>query len=240
MLEQFQPTRILFLDIETVPAAASFEELSEEAQTFWDKKSSRFRSQEDTAADVYDRAGIFAEFGRIVCISVGLITNQGNRYGFRIKSFYGHREDELLTSFSRMLEKFAGKNDAYLCAHNGREFDFPFIIRRMLINRLPVPALLNITGRKPWEVPFLDTMEMWKFGDYKHYTSLNLLAHLFDIPTPKDDIDGSMVGQVYYEENDLSRIVHYCEKDTLAVAQLFLRFRGEGLIDQQDIEYVRN
>ena len=206
----------------------------------WDKKSSHFRDEQETAADVYNRAGIYAEFGKIICISVGLIVGQSGRYGFRVKSFYGDDEKILLSQFSQMLEKFAEKDQTYLCAHNGREFDFPFIIRRMLINRLSVPALLDVAGKKPWEVPFLDTMELWKFGSYKHFTSLNLLAHLFDIPTPKDDIDGSMVGSVYYQEEDLARIVRYCEKDTLAVAQLFLRYRGEDLIDQQDIEYVRD
>ena len=240
MLDKYNPTRILFLDIETVPRKPAFEELPEVEQMLWDKKSSHFRDQEETAADAYSRAGIYAEFGKIICISVGLIVNPSQRYGFRVKSFYGDDEKALLSEFSQMLEKFAEKDQTYLCAHNGKEFDFPYIIRRMLINRLPVPALLDVAEKKPWEVPFLDTMEIWKFGTYKHFTSLNLLAHLFDIPTPKDDIDGSMVGTVYYQENDLSRIVRYCEKDTLAVAQLFLRYRGEPLIDQQDIEYVRD
>jgi len=240
MLDHYNPTRILFLDIETVPRKASFEELPEVEQALWDKKSSWFRDQEEAAADVYNRAGIYAEFGKIICISVGLILHQSNRYGFRIKSFYGDHEKTLLSQFSRMLEKFSEKDQTYLCAHNGKEFDFPYIIRRMLINRLPVPGLLDVAEKKPWQVPFLDTMELWKFGSYKHFTSLNLLAHLFDIPTPKDDIDGSMVGTVYFEEHDLSRIVRYCEKDTLAVAQLFLRFRSQDLIDQQDVEYVRD
>lgn len=240
MLDKYNPTRILFLDIETVPRNPSFEELPEVEQALWEKKSAHFRGEEETAADAYNRAGIYAEFGKIICISVGLMIKQPDRYGFRVKSFYGDDEKALLSEFSQMLEKFAGKEQAYLCAHNGKEFDFPYIIRRMLINRLPVPALLDVAGKKPWEVPFLDTMEVWKFGSYKHFTSLNLLSHLFDIPTPKDDIDGSMVGTVYYEEKDLSRIVRYCEKDTLAVAQLFLRYRGQDLIDQHDIEYVRD
>ncbi|MBS3806297.1 MAG: 3'-5' exonuclease [Bacteroidales bacterium] len=240
MLDKYNPTRILFLDIETVPRNPSFEDLPEVEQALWEKKSAHFRGEEETAAEAYNRAGIYAEFGKIICISVGLMVKQSDRYGFRVKSFYGDDEKALLSEFSRMLEKFEGKEQAYLCAHNGKEFDFPYIIRRMLINRLPVPALLDVAGKKPWEVPFLDTMELWKFGSYKHFTSLNLLAHLFDIPTPKDDIDGSMVGTVYHEEKDLSRIVLYCEKDTLAVAQLFLRYRGQDLIDQQDIEYVRD
>ena len=238
MLEKYQPTHILFLDIETVPLKSSFEELDEEEKEFWDKKSLRFRDEEETPADVYNQAGIYAEFGKVICISVGLIVNRSGQYGFRIKSFYGDDEATLLSDFTKMLDKFSEKEQAYLCAHNGKEFDFPFIIRRLLINRLPVPEMLNVPGKKPWEVAFLDTLELWKFGDFRHYTSLNLLAHVFDIPTPKDDIDGSMVGKVYYEDDDLSRIVRYCEKDTLTVAQLFLRYKGEDLIDQEQVEYA--
>ncbi|HKL37532.1 MAG TPA: 3'-5' exonuclease [Bacteroidales bacterium] len=238
MLEQYHPTHVLFLDIETVPRQPSFEDLNETEQAFWEKRSARFRDEEESAADVYQRAGIYSEFGRIVCISVGLILNKSGSYGFRVKSFYGENEAALLSDFAGMLEKFAEKEKNWLCAHNGKEFDFPFIIRRMLINGVRVPGLLNIAGKKPWEVAFLDTMELWKFGDYRHYTSLDLLTYLFDIPTPKDDIDGSMVSKIYHEDQDLERIVRYCEKDTLAVAQLFLRFRGEGLIREEDVEHA--
>jgi len=238
MLEQYHPTHVLFLDIETVPGRPSFDDLNETEQAFWEKKSALFRDDEESAADVYQRAGIYSEFGKIVCISVGLILNKTGSYRFRVKSFYGENEAGLLRDFAAMLEKFAEKDQTWLCAHNGKEFDFPFIIRRMLINGVDVPGLLNIAGKKPWEVAFLDTMELWKFGDYKHYTSLNLLTYLFDIPTPKDDIDGSMVSQIYHEDKDLDRIVRYCEKDTLAVAQLFLRFRGEGLIREEDVEHA--
>ncbi len=238
MLEQYHLQGILFLDIETVPQTASFDELSETGQALWEKKSARFRQESQTAKDVYAKAGIYAEFGKVVCISVGMMTNKSDRYGFRIKSFYGHDEYRLLADFCQMLEKFNAREHAYLCAHNGRDFDFPFIIRRLLINALAIPDLLNVVGKKPWEVPFLDTLELWKFGDHRHYASLDLLAYALDIPTPKDDIDGSMVGEVYYQEDDLERIVRYCEKDTLAVGQLFLRYRGQELIATEDVEYA--
>lgn len=237
MLDKINPFNVLFLDIETVPQKPSFSELPEKFKYFWEKKAEKFRAEDQSAEDVYPRAGIYAEFGKIVCISVGVLKNgTETKYGFRVKSFYGADEKELLQGFSEMVQKFSSKEDARLCAHNGKEFDFPYIVRRMLINRLPVPEILNVPGKKPWEVPFLDTMELWKFGDYKNYTSLDLLTYIFDIPTPKDDIDGSMVGKVFWEENDVERIVHYCEKDTQAVAQLFLRFKGEELVEEQDIE----
>ncbi|MCF8335055.1 MAG: 3'-5' exonuclease [Bacteroidales bacterium] len=238
MLEQYNPEKILFLDIETVPLFSSYSELPESEEKFWDKKSSKFRGEEETAADVYSRAGIYAEFGKVICISVGLIIDRSGTYGLRVKSFYGDDEKSLLNDFTDMLNKFSSKSDVYLCAHNGKEFDFPYIIRRLLINGLPVPEILNVPGKKPWEVPFLDTMELWKFGDYKNYTSLDLLAYKFGIPTPKDDIDGSMVGKIYWEDRDLSRIVRYCEKDAITVAQLLLRYKGIQLIAQEKIEYV--
>jgi len=238
MLDKINPQHILFLDIETVPQYADYSELPEKLREFWDKKSARFRQEEEGPEDVYQRAGIYAEFGKIVCISVGVMKSaeENGSYGFRLKSFYSADEQDLLSRFAEMLQKFSTKEDALLCAHNGKEFDFPYIARRMLLNGLPVPDILNVPGKKPWEVAFLDTMELWKFGDYKNFTSLDLLTYIFDIPTPKDDIDGSMVGKVFWEENDIERIVHYCEKDVLAVAQLFLRFRGEALIPEEKIE----
>ena len=238
MIEQYDPLKILFLDIETVPRVSSYDELSDKEAAFWDKKSAHFRSETETPADVYPKAGIYAEFGKVICISVGLMTNKSSSLGFRVKSFYGDDEMTLLQNFSGMLEKFSEKQGVYLCAHNGKEFDFPYIIRRLLINALPVPNLLNVSGKKPWEVPFLDTMELWKFGDHKHYTSLDLLAFKFGISTPKDDIDGSMVGKVYWEDQDITRIVHYCEKDVITVAQLYQSYRGQHLIHQDNIEYV--
>ncbi|MFP4024682.1 MAG: 3'-5' exonuclease [Thiohalospira sp.] len=237
MLDHIKIENILFLDIETVPQFANFEEMPVEFQQFWEKKSSYFRNDEQTASDVYQRAGIYAEYGKIICISVGIVVNKKEGQFFRLKSFYGVDEKVLLNEFAEMLNKYYTKNNGiYLCAHNGKEFDFPYIARRMLVNGIQLPLILDVAGKKPWEVTFLDTMELWKFGDYKHYTSLNLLTHIFNIPTPKDDIDGSMVADIYWNENDINRIVRYCEKDVLAVAQLFLRYQGKPLIEDNKIE----
>jgi 3'-5' exonuclease len=236
MLEQHRAEDILFIDIETVPQTAQFDQLPEALQTFWDKKSVYFRKDDQTAADVYERAGIYAEFGKIICISAGIIINRGGNRSFRVKSFFGHDEKLLLTEFSKMLIAFASDASRNICGHNAKEFDFPYISRRMLINGLKIPPILDVAGKKPWEVKFLDTLDLWKFGDYKNYTSLALLTTIFDIPTPKDDIDGSQVAGVYYNEGNLERIAIYCEKDVLATAQLFLRFKGEPLIDPAAIE----
>ncbi len=236
MLEHVKKDNVLFLDIETVPASPDFASLDEDFKLLWEKKSAYFRKEEDSVEESYERAGIYAEFGKIVCISVGLIINREGKQFFRLKSFAGDDEKQLLHEFAEMLEKFSSKGEAYLSAHNGKEFDFPYIARRMLINGLKLPAIIDVAGKKPWEVKFIDTMELWKFGDYKHFTSLNLLTKIFGIPSPKGDIDGSQVGAVYWKNKDLNRIVSYCERDVLAVAQLFLRFKGEPLIPENQLE----
>lgn len=236
MIDNYKNENILFLDIETVPQFEDYNQLPDAFKQLWDKKAKKISSNDETPEAIYQRAGIYAEFGKIICISVGLIVNKDDKMFFRVKSFAGLDEAEMLTDFVDMLNKFSAKPGATLCAHNGKEFDFPYIARRCLINGIRLPKILNIAGKKPWEVMFLDTMELWKFGDYKHYTSLNLLTHIFNIPTPKDDIDGSQVAEVFYKEKDLERIVRYCEKDVLAVAQLLLRYKNEPTIDPNNIE----
>lgn len=234
MLEQYDLSNLMVLDIETVPQYGSHDQVPEHMQELWAHKIRNNRG-EITAEDFYERAGIWAEFGKIVCISVGIFLN-GKRTGLRVKSFAGHDEKELLEGFSKMLS--GQPLSLILCAHNGKEFDFPYICRRMLINGIPFPPHLQITGKKPWEIPHLDTMELWKFGDYKNYTSLNLLTAIFGIPTSKNDIDGSEVGHVYWVENDLPRICTYCQKDVIATAQLIRRYRGEELIGEDCITIV--
>lgn len=230
--------KILFLDIETVAQKPQYELLDEEIKKHWETKSSYLARNEETPEEMYGKAAIYAEFGKIVCISVGFIQITDGIKQLRLKSFYSHDEKELLTSFFDLLNKHYYKPDHLLCAHNGKEFDFPYIARRALINQLPLPNQLNIAGKKPWEVTLLDTMQLWKFGDYKHYTSLSLLTAIFNIPTPKDDIDGSMVNQVYWEDDDLERIVEYCQKDVIALTQLFLRFNNHNLIDENNMTLV--
>ncbi len=238
MLDNIKIEDVLFLDIETVPQVLSLDMLDPARQVLWDKKSRLFRNPDQTSETTYERAGIYAEFGKIICISVGFIKEK-NPYTFRIKSFYGDDEKKLLTEFSDMISRFARPNrESILCAHNGKEFDFPYIARRMIINRLVIPELLDNAGKKPWEVKLLDTMDLWKFGDYKNYTSLELLTSILGITSPKDDIDGSMVAKIYHENKDLPRIVRYCEKDVLAIAQVLLRFMNLPEIPVDRIESV--
>ncbi|MEI6678516.1 MAG: 3'-5' exonuclease [Mariniphaga sp.] len=238
MLLKLLPEHVLFIDIETVPSFENLSDLPENMQKLWTKKAGQIGKDGETADDLYNRAGIYAEFGKIVCISAGKIYRKGKERAYRVKSYAGDDEKSLLMQFSEMVSAFMSNPTHKLCAHNGQEFDFPYIARRMLINGLPLPPVLDIAGSKPWEVKelMLDTLQLWKFGDYKHYSSLELLCAVFNIPTPKDDIDGSQVAHVYYKELDIQRIARYCEKDTFAIAQLILRFKGEPLISQDNYE----
>jgi len=226
---------ILFLDIETVPQKEHWENLTSKEQDLFTQKTQYQRKDEITAEDFYERAGIWAEFGKIICISVGFFTGLEEVKKFRVKSFFGDDEHKILSDFKDLLESHFSKNQHVLCAHNGKEFDFPFIARRMIIHQIVLPKKLNLFGKKPWEVPHLDTLELWKFGDYKHYTSLKLLTHVLGVPSPKDDIDGSEVAKVYYQENNIKRIVTYCEKDTIAVAQILLKMNNEKLLEDKNI-----
>lgn len=235
MLSHIDTSNILFLDIETVPQYPSYNEVPENFRKLWDHKAERIkRTETDTPELLYQRAGIYAEFGKIICISVGMF----NKDFFRIKSFVANDEKLLLTEFSRLLSQNYFRSNSILCAHNGKEFDFPYIARRMLVNGIKLPPILDISGKKPWEVQHLDTMELWRFGDFKNYTSLELLAYIFQIPTPKDDIKGSDVNHVYWHEKNLERIVQYCEKDVITIARLLLSYRGEPLFDDEMIVRV--
>ena len=229
---------VLFLDIETVPETEFYNDLPEEKQELFALKTQYQRKEEQTPEEFYEKAGIWAEFGKIVCISVGYFINfKTPDRKFRVTSFFGD-EIKILEDFKNLLDLHFNKPAHLLCAHNGKEFDFPYIARRMIIHQIKLPEKLNLFGKKPWEIPHLDTMELWKFGDYKHYTSLKLLTSILNIPSPKDDINGSEVGGVYYKEKNIARIVTYCEKDTIAIAQLLLRFNNEPLIEALAIIHV--
>lgn len=237
MIDRINLENILFLDIETVPESEHFNTLDDEKKELWDHKSKYQRKDEFTAEEFYDRAGIWAEFGKIICISVGYFNFKGDLRTFRITSFHGE-ESQLLKDFKNLMITHFSSSKHLLCGHNAKEFDFPYIARRMIIHSIELPYKLNLFGKKPWEIPHLDTMELWKFGDYKHFTSLKLLANILGIPSPKDDIDGSQVRQVYYEEKNLDRIITYCEKDVITTAQVFLRLRNEELLDVHEIKNI--
>jgi uncharacterized protein YprB with RNaseH-like and TPR domain len=237
MLGHIKIEDVLFLDIETVPQYPDYHQLDEISQKLWEHKSASLSKNEQTPESTYEKAGIYAEFGKIICISFGFAYYRTDgQITFRLKSCFGDDERKLLCDFSEIINRFAVQHfNMLLCAHNGKEFDFPYIARRMLINGLVLPGILEVAGKKPWETQFIDTMELWRFGDTKNYTSLNLLTHIFGIPSPKDDIDGSRVAEVYWQEKDLPRIVRYCEKDVLAIAQLLLRYKGLKLIANENV-----
>jgi 3'-5' exonuclease len=239
MLDKLDLEKVLFLDIETVSQKPDFNQLNETEQTLWTEKS-RFTCEREgiTPGKAYEKAGIMAEFGQIICISVGFLAQKQGERIYRTTSFYGKDEAKLLRDFANLLNNKFSRPGTLLCGHNAKEFDFPYIARRMLINGIRIPNILNLAGKKPWEVSHLDTLELWKFGDYKHFTSLKLLAHCFGISTPKDDIDGSMVNKVYWEDEDLDKIELYCRKDTLTVAQVMLRYMGLPLIEEHQVVVV--
>jgi 3'-5' exonuclease len=251
IFDTFDPYSILFLDIETVPGSSTFDELDEELQELWGTKARTIlrrpadeELEYDEMADVYaQRAGIYAEYGKIICISVGFMTRQqdSNEPLLRLKSFSNHMESSLLEDFAELLGKYFNSPDKFaICGHNIKEFDVPYICRRMLINQIQLPKMLDIAGRKPWETKHLiDTLELWKFGDIKNYTSLRLLTAVFGIPSPKDDISGADVATVYWEDRDLDRISAYCEKDVLATAQLYLKMRRQPLLRPDQVVIVR-
>jgi len=231
--------QILFLDIETVPQYYHFDELDETAKVLFSQKNRSMISDTKSVESVYgERGSIQSEFGKIICISIGILKESITGRTMRIKTFAHDDEETLLKQFKHLLEDRYNDDNAILCGHNAKEFDFPYICRRMLINGIALPRALNIVGKKPWEIKHLDTMELWKFGDYKAYTSLSLLCHVFNIPTPKDDISGADVARVYYEDNDLERIKIYCEKDVIALIQLFLKMRLEPLVSEGNITIV--
>lgn len=239
-IDSIDITKILFLDIETVPQYEQESNLSDSERTLWIKKSERLYKEGETPDELYQKAGIFAEFGKIVCISVGFLRPIDGDVELRVRSFAGDDERQLLVDFFDLVYKYFNSKNKFFCAHNGLEFDFPFIARRALVNGLKVPQSLDTRGKKPWEVQHLDTLDLWRFGDYKNYTSLALLAQIFGIPTPKDDIDGSKVAQVYWKEHNLQRIVTYCQKDVITIVQLFRKYRCEDFIPTEHIVIVES
>lgn len=229
-MEELQ--HILFIDIETVPQTYKYEELKAETRELWDTKWQYIKDV--TAQQHYSKAGIFAEFAKVISIGLGFY----NGKGFRVKCISGDDEKKILAEFAELAGKHFNKKEHCLCAHNGKEFDYPFLCRRFLVNGMKLPKILQIQGKKPWEIQHLDTMELWKFGDYKNYTSLNLLAHVFNIPSPKDDMDGSMVSKVYYEEKNLKKIDTYCMKDVITLARVYGRFVAADELKEENIVYL--
>lgn len=215
--------KILFLDVETVPAYPKFKDMPERLQQLWSKKAGFLAKQNETPDELFPRAGIYAEFGKVICISAGFLVDEGKHYQLRIKSFYGDEEEVILGEFADLLNQHFSSSQHSLCAHNGKEFDFPYLSRRMIVQGVELPFLLDNSGKKPWEISLLDTMEMWKFGDFKSFTSLDLLAALFNLPSPKENMDGSEVYPTYYQDKDLEKIKTYCEGDVRTLAQVYLK-----------------
>jgi hypothetical protein len=240
LLRQLKNT--LFIDIETVAQSASFDDVNERLQKHWERKASFLKNDNDfTAAEMYvDRAAIYAEYGKVVCISFGGFYEEEGELKLRVSSFYGDDEKQVLSDFVKIIEKHRAKNNLLLCAHNGKEFDYPYLCRRIVLNGMTLPSILQISGKKPWNIPHLDTLEMWKFGDYKHFTSLDLLATLFDIPSSKQEINGSMVSHTYHVDKDIEKINRYCLADVVVLAQLYLKMNSHDVLSEDRIHVVES
>lgn len=236
---------ILFLDVETVSQQPMFEAMNDHGRNLWKQKigymarrDDREWEEDDFARSYKDRAAIYAEFGKVIVISAGIITQtDDNILNLRIKSFYGDEERNVLESFASILHKnFHDPNMNVLCGHNIREFDIPYLCRRYSVHGISLPPLLNIAGKKPWEIKYVaDTLEMWKYGDHKNYTSLDLLAYTLGIASPKETLDGSKVGHCYWEEKDLEKIKQYCERDVVTVAQVYLKLNNMAVFHQDQV-----
>jgi len=239
-MNQIALENLFFLDIETVSEKEHFHLLDDVWKELWEEKISRSLPADTTAEEFYPmRAAILAEFAKVACISFGYFKKQDNEWQLRIKSLCSDHEAEVLKEFVLTLDKLHNNKQHWIFSgHNIKEFDMPFLCRRMLINNIPIPRYIDFQNMKPWDTPILDTLHLWRFGDYKHYTSLKLLAAVLGVPSPKDDIDGSEVGNVYWKEKDLQRISIYCEKDVATVANVILRFKGLPLLKEEQIVFV--
>lgn len=244
-MQQVRPENLIVIDIETAAEYPGFDMLPEEWKALWTEKVVRSLPEGVTAADFYPmRAGVMAEFSKIICISIGYFHAAESRK-LRIKSFYGHDEKQLLEDFILTINKIEAYNDKCCFAgHNIKEFDIPFICRRLLINNISLPAYLDFQNRKPWETNIVDSFQYWRFGDFKNYTSLNLLASALKVPSSKDDIDGSMVGELYWTEDpaqkdiNLKRITIYCQKDVVTTANVIMRFKNLPLLQPGDVVFI--
>jgi 3'-5' exonuclease len=232
---------ILFLDIETASQMTDYQQLSDRIKALWDKKVMYLRNDDELSNQemYFKKAAIYAEFGKVICIGFGgIYFDENEQMCFRVKTIYGHDEAEILQQFKQILEKHKAGNTLMLAAHNGKEFDFPYICRRMLLNNITLPRPLQLSGKKPWEIPHIDTMEMWKFGDGKQFSSLELLAAIFDVPSSKTEMDGSEVNVAYHHNNELEKIQRYCKQDVIVLAQLYLKLNSLDMIKEDNIQFV--
>ena len=231
----------LVIDIETVSGNGNTDDLSPQLKKHWERKAGFIKNPDDKTLDelYYDRAAIYAEFGKVIVIGMAIYHEHKGKPAMRVKSLASNNEKKLLIEFKNFIEGKFDQDNLKLCAHNGKEFDFPYLCRRMLVNDIKIPWSLNMAGKKPWEVNHIDTMELWKFGDWKSFTSLDLLTTIFEIPSSKEGMDGSMVTKTYYEEKDgLLKIEEYCRRDVIATAQLYLRLNNLPLIQESQIQVV--
>lgn len=239
MIKNFK--NILFIDIETASGVNTYTTLTENMQKLWLRKArSLMNPLQKPLEDLYfERAALFPEFGRIISIGMGfLFYNKNKELSLKVKTISNKNEKDLLLEFNQFIESTYPSKELSLVAHNGKEFDFPYLCKRMLVHQLVIPKALQLQGKKPWEVVHQDTIEWWRFGDKKGYVSLELLAEIMGIGNVKTDLSGDKVNYTFYIEKDLEKIKKYCAEDVITLAQLFLRFNFIDYIQEKNIQRI--
>lgn len=225
--------KTLFIDIETVAQKSNFGKLSPSFQNLWTHKANQLNYVQEanvpySVEDAYVKnAAFYPEFGRIVCISIGMFIQRNTEVEFVSKSFYADNERGLIKDFLNCYQKYFNHSDRYkLCGHNVIEFIIPFIGRRSLIHGLKLPSKFNLMDRKPWQLDYVrDTLSMWKFGAFKNAVSLETLCTVFDIDT-QDIFPGEDVHRRYWEEQAYDEIMQRSKMQIRAVACLYSHLCG--------------
>lgn len=244
-----------FVDTETIPGYKDFNDMPEELARMYERKFGHELANNDP--DKFDnfedhyraRAALYPEFGKIVCLVIGVIfvDDKDKQEKLKLKTLCGRHEDKLLAEAAPIIDKFDS-----LVGHNSKEFDFPYLCKRFYVHGIQLPQILNIAGKKPWEVSLIDTMELWRFGSFKGSTSLELFAHCLGLPSPKQDMTGADVAKVYYEMFDhmkdgelpfeaesaaIQKIGKYCQGDVVTLANCYRKLKYQSVIASENVIY---
>lgn len=231
--------KIVFFDLETASEYESLDQLAlnkPKMAELWSKRCEYLRSRFEENKDMTDeqlyeaKAALTPEFARIVCATFGRVTFIGEDPNVIIKSYCSEHEDEVLDGIQKVFDKFASLK---FSGHNIKRFDIPMMCKRLLIHGRSLPKGLQIQNLKPWEMPFIDTSEVWSFGAWQEgFVSLELLVTAIGLETPKGDIKGEDVSRVFWQDGDTHRIAEYCQRDVFAGIQALLKLSGLPVVEE--------